>query len=258
MAIRFLLENLNMPRINIRICGRRQCPPLWHINRAKLDGYLLHYVIHGSGTFVKNGISHNLTAGALFICRPGESATYTASENDPWDYAWVNIICGAEFEALLQDDVIYVPNATKIFSQIASSGNLRAKEWMVSGLLYQLFALLAEEKECPFADQSTLARTVAYIEAHYAEDLHVSQIAESLGLSRSHFCRLFKRQIGLSPQEYIVSYRLEQVEKLLLSSDLTQKEIALRVGYPDVYALSRMFKRRYGIAPGKFRANHQK
>ena len=40
--------------------------------------------------------------------------------------------------------------------------------------------------------------------------------------------------------------------------ELTQKEIALRVGYPDVYALSRMFKRRYGIAPGHFRSLHKK
>ena len=79
-----------------------------------------------------------------------------------------------------------------------------------------------------------------------------------LGLNRSYFCRIFKQQLGVSPQDYIVSYRLEQAERLLTTSKLTQKEIALRVGYPDVYALSRMFKRRYGIAPGHFRALHMK
>lgn len=255
MAVRFLLESINLPRVNPRVCGRRQCPPGWHIDRARLEGYLLHYVIKGSGIFVKNGITRQISAGDLFICRHGESASYTASQQDPWDYAWAAFTCAPELEELLTEEVISIPAATRIFTQLANSGHDPAKEWTVCGLLYQLFAMLAEVQNRPSADKGYLSRAVSYIETNYAQDLQVAHIADTLGLNRSYFCRLFKRQMGISPQDYIVSYRLERAEKLLTSTKLSQKEIARQVGYPDVYAFSRMFKRRYGIAPGKFRTN---
>ena len=258
MAIRFLLESVNLPKVNPRICGRRQCPPGWHIDRARLEGHLLHYVIKGSGIFIKNGVTHTLCAGDLFICRPGESATYIADRQTPWDYAWAAFTCAPELEPLFSEDVISIPAATRIFTQIASSGNDPAKEWTVCGLLYQLFAQLAQVQNRPSADKGYLSQAVSYIESNYAQDLQVAQIADMIGLNRSYFCRVFKRQMGMSPQDYIVAYRLEQAEKLLCGTKLSQKEIARQVGYPDVYAFSRMFKRRYGIAPGQFRASHLK
>lgn len=256
MAVRFLLESINLPKLSPKVCGRRQCPPGWHIERARTEGFLLHYVIKGSGSFVKNDITYPINTGDLFVCRPGEHAKYTASTQTPWDYAWAAFSCAPELELLLNEDVIHIPAASRLFTQISSSGNEPAKEWAVCGLLYQLFAMLAEAQNRPCADKGYLSRAVTYIEANCAQDIQVSQIADMLGLNRSYFCRVFKRQMGISPQDYIVSYRLEQAEKLLTTTKLSQKEIALRVGYPDVYALSRMFKRRYGMPPGKFRELH--
>lgn len=253
MAVRYLLENINLPKVSPRICGRRQCPPGWHINRANGVGYLLHYVIKGSGTFEKNGNTLHITAGDLFVCRPGEAAAYTADQQDPWDYTWVNFNCAADLGSLLTEDVIHIPAATRIFILMAGAAEDPAKEWTVCGLLYQLFALLAQAQNRPSADKGYLSQAVSYIEANYAQNLQVSQIADFLGLNRSYFCRLFSRQMGMSPQDYIVSFRLEQAERLLLCTKLSQKEIARQIGYPDVYAFSRMFKRRYKVSPGQFR-----
>lgn len=256
MIVRFLLENVSLPKITPRICGRRQCPSGWYIDRQNQQGYNFHFIFSGSGVFTKGGVNYSLGAGDIFICRPGDNITYCASTTDPWDYAWVVFRCGTELDSLLPADVIHLPNAEHIFKQMANAVDEPAKEWLVSGLLYQLFAMLANVQGQPCAEQSYLSKAVSYIEANYNQNLQVADIANMLNLNRSYFCRVFKRQMGMSPQDYIVSYRLEQAEKLLTSTKLSQKEIALQVGYPDVYALSRMFKRRYGIAPGKFRTNH--
>ena len=256
MAIRFILENINLPKLVPQICGRRQCPPGWHIDRQAKQTYNIHYIFKGTGTFVKNGVSYTLKSGDMFISGPDDHANYTASLEDPWDYAWVSFSCAAELRALLSPDVLHNPAAGRIFSQMANSGDEPAKEWAVTGLLYQLFSILAQMQNIPPVDQGYLSKAVSYIEANYAKDIQVSHIADMMNLNRSYFCRVFKRQMGMSPQEYIVSYRLEQAERLLTTTSLSQKEIALRVGYPDVYALSRMFQRRYGIAPGKFRNNY--
>lgn len=256
MIVRFLLENVSMPKITPRICGRRQCPSGWHINRQNQQGYNIHYVFSGSGVFTKGGVTYNLGAGDVFICRPGDNISYCASATDPWDYIWVVFRSGTELDSILPVDVIHLPDAEHIFKQMANAGETPAKEWLVCGLLYQFFAMLADVQGKPCAEQSYLSKAVSYIESNYNQNLQVADIANMLNLNRSYFCRVFKRQMGMSPQEYIVSYRLEQVEKMLLGTKLSQKEIAIRVGYPDVYALSRIFKRRYGMPPGKFRELH--
>jgi len=256
MIVRFLLENVSLPKIMPRICGRRQCPPGWRIDRQNQQGYNFHFVFSGSGIFTKGGITYNIGKGDMFICRPGDDVTYCASVTDPWDFGWIVFRCGAELDSLLPAEVLHVPETARIFEQMADAVDKPAKEWLVSGLLYQLFAILADAQGQRCAEQSYLSKAVSYIESNYNRNLQVTDIAEMLGLNRSYFCRVFKRQMGMSPQDYIVSYRLEQAEKLLTTTKLSQKEIALRVGYPDVYALSRMFKRRYGIAPGKFRELH--
>lgn len=256
MIVRFLLENIGLPKITPRVCGHRQCPPGWHIERQGQRGYNFHYVFKGTGVFTKNDVAYTLKAGDMFICQPGDNVTYTASTTDPWEYAWVAFGCATELNVLLTPDVIHIPAAARLFTQMVNAADSPAKEWMVGGLLYQLFAILAEVQGHPCADQSYLSRAVSFIESNYNQNLQVADIADMLNLNRSYFCRVFKRHMSMSPQEYIVSYRLEQAEKLLINTKLSQKEIALRVGYPDVYALSRMFKRRYGISPGKFRSNH--
>ncbi|MFA6294448.1 MAG: helix-turn-helix transcriptional regulator, partial [Victivallales bacterium] len=69
-------------------------------------------------------------------------------------------------------------------------------------------------------------------------------------------CRLFSRQLGVRPFEWINRKRMEKASELLLSTDLRIGEIADRVGIGDHYYFSKLFTKMKNIPPGKFRRNN--
>ena len=122
--------------------------------------------------------------------------------------------------------------------------------------LHEFFAALASQRAAasqPSAEDY-VNRALSDIHSNYAQPLQISEIAASLGLNRSHFCRLFHAHVGMSPQDYLTSYRLEKAIEFLTVHKLSQKETALLVGYADVASFSKMFKRKYGVAPGAYAA----
>ncbi len=81
----------------------------------------------------------------------------------------------------------------------------------------------------------------------------VPEIARSCGMGYSTYRRLFAERLGCSPEEYRIRKRIERIQSLLRSTALTQKEIAERFGYADVYTFHRQFKRHTGMTPNEFR-----
>ena len=86
------------------------------------------------------------------------------------------------------------------------------------------------------------------------KDFRVDDLAKANGYSLEHFCRIFKKTKGVSPNQYIVQSRLEFAKSLLLTSSMTISEIAAVSGYNDVYFFSRQFSEKNGLPPSKFRA----
>lgn len=94
----------------------------------------------------------------------------------------------------------------------------------------------------------------AFIHDNVAELPSVAQLAARWGYSRSHFCRLFARQLGMSPQEYIIHARTSLARELLDGTDLAVTQIAAQAGYPDLFRFSKQFKRTIGVSPSRYRA----
>ena len=244
-----VLDNLHLQEINPRICGREVCAPGHTFGPAVREYYLLHYVVRGTGTFRRGQAAYTLRAGDIFVIRPGETAIYAADRTDPWEYIWVGFDCAPQFAALLERDVIRLPAALRNFSAMASCA--AAQEWRICGQLYDLFAQLAAGSPERTAQPDYVSRAVNYIESNYSQPIRVEEIAASLGLSRNYFCRLFHRQTGLSPQAYLIECRLRRALRFL-EEGMTQEQAARQAGYPDVSAFSRMFRRRYGLPPGRY------
>ena len=141
------------------------------------------------------------------------------------------------------------------FSRIAGCGDMPAKEWRICAQLYELFAELdAARGPAQGHGGNYVGQAVNYIESNYSQPMRVQDIAAGLGLNRSYFCRLFRQQTGLSPQEYIVSCRLAKAAQFMTEHGMSQEEAARQAGYPDVFSFSRMFRRKYGMPPGRYAA----
>ena len=85
------------------------------------------------------------------------------------------------------------------------------------------------------------------------EEISLEELARSLQIGYETFRKVFKKQTGVSPARYRTRKRMEQA-RILLEGGVPMKEIAVLVGYGDVYAFSKQFSRFFGFPPGKYRA----
>ncbi|MBP1992501.1 AraC family transcriptional regulator [Paenibacillus eucommiae] len=119
---------------------------------------------------------------------------------------------------------------------------------MLFEFIYELFSQLQNSKDRG-SPSDLVAYALRYIHEHYTEAVTMDQLADLLGCSISYMYRLFKAEIGKSPNDYMIGIRMEQARQYLLTTQLTLREIALSVGYADVYYFSRLFKKQFGVSP---------
>jgi AraC family transcriptional regulator len=91
------------------------------------------------------------------------------------------------------------------------------------------------------------------IAGELAHDLSLAALAESIGLSKPQFVRLFRNTAGTSPHRYVVQRRVERAMQLIQSSRLPLVDVASEVGFSSQSHLNRMFYKAYGITPGDAR-----
>jgi len=95
----------------------------------------------------------------------------------------------------------------------------------------------------------TAKRICEYIESHLDQKVGLEALATMAGLSTHHFARAFHQSVGAPPHGYILSRRLERVERMLRETRLPLAEIAAATGFADQSHLARHFRRRNGMAP---------
>lgn len=91
------------------------------------------------------------------------------------------------------------------------------------------------------------------IEAHDAQDLSLQEIADEMGYSEGHFCRLFKQCFRVNFSAYLNEYRIEKAKEMMRDSHLSLKEIGMACGYSDAAYFCRVFKRLTGTTPSEYR-----
>ncbi len=96
------------------------------------------------------------------------------------------------------------------------------------------------------------------IEAHFAEQgdraAPVRELADRLHISPCYFCKLFKKQTGLTFTEYRTQLRVEAAKRLLLNRHLRVSEVAFEAGFDSIPYFNRAFRRLVGSSPSEFRA----
>jgi len=110
-----------------------------------------------------------------------------------------------------------------------------------------------------FALNDGIGRALDFMEEHYFEDISLRDIARAACLSRYHFCRLFKRQVGITCISYLSQLRIERAKSLLGNTSHPITQICFDVGFNDLSHFERVFRSIAGITPSTYRKrNHLK
>ena len=92
-----------------------------------------------------------------------------------------------------------------------------------------------------------------YIHKHYMELLELGEIAEKFGFSVSYLTKIFTKFTGKTPSKYIRDYRISLAKQLLSNPNLSISVVGKKVGYPDQFHFSKIFRQATGMSPSEFR-----
>jgi AraC family transcriptional regulator len=83
--------------------------------------------------------------------------------------------------------------------------------------------------------------------------LRLQTLSAAVGLSEFHFCRAFKKSLGVAPYRYRTQVRMERARRLLSRGDASITDIALTCGYQSSQAFARVFAREVEVTPTAWR-----
>ena len=104
----------------------------------------------------------------------------------------------------------------------------------------------------------TLINVINYIDDNLSARLNLDILSEKAGLSKFHFCRIFKSHIGVSPMKFLMSMRIAKAKKLLKREDANISKVASSLGFNDLSSFTVQFKKITGTTPIKFRKSQEK
>ena len=236
------------------------------------EGYHLHAVLAGKGYLHVRGEVIAIHYGQLFVTKPGEKCHYEGDSENPWRYCWMTFD-GKDAQSFIEgagfSDGVYVVDC-----KVDMQGFLRlvrrtmdhselslANDLMRLGHLFEFLSLVVESNyrrgsvrkhQYEYSPDIYVQQAVDLIRCNYAI-IKITDISKDIGINRSYLTTIFKQKIGVSPQEYLVKFKLGKAAQLLLETDLPVQDISRKAGYPNPLTFSKMFKRTYGVSPREYR-----
>lgn len=134
-------------------------------------------------------------------------------------------------------------------------------ELLMQSIFYQLKYLLVtayripEEKKDYYPGNTHsghLERITGYLREHYAEEISLETLAATFGYCPTYLSKMFRQYGRINYKDYLRSIRFEHALRELEETDLTIGEIALKNGFPNSQAFSRLFREKYGILPTEY------
>ena len=123
---------------------------------------------------------------------------------------------------------------------------------------YKIFDLLSNRKNYnKHIYSKELKNIINYIDSNIENKITVDDLSKKLGISPSHFERIFKMHTGMSLMDYISSNKIYQIKKLLLENEFTLNQISERFNFCDTSYLCRFFKNKTGMTPSEYKNSYK-
>lgn len=137
------------------------------------------------------------------------------------------------------------------------AGEEDSAHYLMLSLLSSVWHVLHREDPPREENSNVLGQRIkTYIDAHYAEDICLQSIADSLGASPYYLAHVFKGMTGYSPLQYIVRRRIGEAQTLLIETDEPVTRIAAAVGYGNPSQFNLQFAKNVGMTPREYRRGY--
>lgn len=122
------------------------------------------------------------------------------------------------------------------------------------GIIYQLVGRFLRFAHPKFQISDVrIGQALKTISANIDEVMTVESLAREACLSKDHFIRLFRKDLGQTPTQFIINDKMTKAKLMLASEDMSVKEIAFSLGYYDISYFNRLFKKHTLLTPRQYR-----
>ena len=222
------------------------------------------YLEDGGAVFVE-GKRYPIRQGYLLCAKPGQRRS---SELHFRCYYLYLTVAEGQFRQLLDGfpDMMQVTDFDRCLALFADmtdalahrreAGDLLLQERMLA-LFYQMqldaLAVGRGVSRQLAAGRERVKRAMEYMDAHLEYPLSLADIAAQFNLHPNYFHRVFCSLAGKTPREYLLERRMRRARMLLLTSEMTQEEVAKACGFASASYFHSVFKRYTGQTPGQYR-----
>ena len=232
--------------------------------------YLFIYTFHGKGICREEGTSCPLLPHTAYLSLlPKESSYHFAKdeEKDEWEYFYVYFQGSAAFPFYRKIKADF----GQLFSLDPDAAPLRLwrnlKEDCERGrqlrsyeggeIVYRFLSCLLRTLEITSASDklpiSYVEQAVSYMQKHLADNFSMENLARMLGLSPSYFTRLFVKDKGMTPLNYLNSLRIDHAAFLLSNTLLPVDEVARKCGFSSGNYFCKVFRKALDYSPSEYR-----
>ncbi|SMG54849.1 AraC-type DNA-binding protein [Paraburkholderia susongensis] len=232
------------------------------------DGFVIAVTETGGAVIKSRGVVEEARASKLFVFNPVEAHSGWMGCSERWRYRSFYLTQSAihavarglgiedvpYFTSNMFGDADLVEGFLTLHRALQDGHDLfRERELLFStfGRLYQRHGSGGGRIDPPPRDEALLAIVTDLINDRHAEDLHLEDLSAAVGLTPFQLIGLFKRCLGLTPHTYLTQARLRRACHFLRRG-MPIAHVAAATGFYDQSALTRQFKRCYGITPLQF------
>lgn len=235
--------------------------------RQNYPSFLIAFTYSGSGILNYQGKTYPITKGDGFFIDCRDPHRYQ-TESTVWDVGILHIqgpLCkdlhtqflksgSAVFHESLEDKFQqYLEKLLRIYS----SGQLY-RDWQASACIDSLLTHLlldshqnAEKTEIP----QNIRFLITYMENNYTSHMSLDYLADFACINKYYLSREFKKYTGFSPNDYLISLRINAAKNLLVNTTLPATKIAHEVGIHDINNFTTLFKKKVGMTPIQYRSS---
>lgn len=226
-----------------------------HWGKGRRNVYIIHYVLSGEGYY--NGIK--VKEGQGFFIKKGKLHEYASSSDKPWKYFWIIIngekafeICkkyisfnnNGVFDYYFKNELITFVNS--FFNKYKTISYAKAV-----GIFWMIMS--SHEKQEKANGNKYIIEAKKYMEQNYYRSVSICEVAEMLHISDRYLYNLFVKHEGIPPKKHLNELRLNRACELLKNNNMSITEVATSVGFDDVLAFSRFFKKNILLSPTEYR-----
>jgi len=243
----------------------------WEKGRV-LQEYQINYITEGSGIFETSSEQFQVIPGSMLILRPGQWHRYKPDPETGWTEHYIGFngdFCSNLFhEGFFQTGkpVIYVgfqESILKLFFEVIQqvkdekAGYQQVSAANTTLMLSKILSVLRNQEFAGKTIERIIRKACLYFRENVNANVNIEKLATDLNVGYSYFRQMFRKYTGISPTQYHLSLRIQKAKDLLVSTDLSFKEIANDLGFESYFYFSRIFKDKTGKSPMEFRKDHQ-